>query len=135
VAQGERQPWVGAPPDADIERRAGIGAPPGGAIAGESSWDDALRLAAEYLGEGITFPWEVYLAAVLRWSVLFRPVPRPLDGRRLRPEFVEWMMGFPEGWTAGMKRRAALTALGNAVVPHVAALVGEQLLLGREASA
>ena len=34
------------------------------------------------------------------------------------------MMGFPEGWTAGMRRRPALAALGNAVVPHVAFVVG-----------
>ena len=28
------------------------------------------------------------------------------------------MMGYPEGWTAGLKRPARLKALGNAVVPQ-----------------
>jgi hypothetical protein len=31
--------------------------------------------------------------------------------------FVEWMMGFPEGWVDGLGRTAALRCLGNAVVP------------------
>jgi DNA (cytosine-5)-methyltransferase 1 len=44
--------------------------------------------------------------------------PHPVDERgRLDPTFVEWMMGFPPGWTAGMGRTQALKALGNAVVP------------------
>jgi hypothetical protein len=28
------------------------------------------------------------------------------------------MMGYPEGWTAGLTRTQALKALGNAVVPQ-----------------
>ncbi len=32
--------------------------------------------------------------------------------------FVEWMMGFPEGWVDGLTRTAALRCLGNAVVPQ-----------------
>lgn len=39
---------------------------------------------------------------------------------RLNPDFVEWMMGFPPGWTAGVSRRARLRLLGNAVQPQVA---------------
>lgn len=35
--------------------------------------------------------------------------------------FVEWMMGFPEGWVADLSREDALKALGNAVVPQQAA--------------
>lgn len=31
--------------------------------------------------------------------------------------FVEWMQMLPEGWVDGLKRTAALTALGNIVVP------------------
>jgi DNA (cytosine-5)-methyltransferase 1 len=43
----------------------------------------------------------------------------PVDDRnRLAPPFVEWMMGFPSGWTEGMTRTQALKALGNAVVPQ-----------------
>ena len=38
------------------------------------------------------------------------------------PEFVEWMMGFPAGWTDGISRTQRLKMLGNAVVPQQAAL-------------
>lgn len=38
------------------------------------------------------------------------------------PEFVEWMMGFPAGWTDGASRTQRLKMLGNAVVPQQAAL-------------
>ena len=37
------------------------------------------------------------------------------------PEFVEWMMGFPAGWTDGISRTQRLKMLGNAVVPQQAA--------------
>lgn len=37
------------------------------------------------------------------------------------------MMGLPEGWTEGLKRTQALKALGNAVVPQVAALAWDIL--------
>lgn len=48
-----------------------------------------------------------------------RPAPMPVDEKgRLAPAFVEWMMGFPEGWTDRMSRTQALKALGNAVVPQ-----------------
>jgi DNA (cytosine-5)-methyltransferase 1 len=41
-----------------------------------------------------------------------------VDGRgRLNVPFVEWMMGFPEGWVDGVPRTSALRGLGNAVVP------------------
>lgn len=45
------------------------------------------------------------------------------------PEFVEWMMGMPPGWTDGPARTHRLRMLGNAVVPHQAALA-MRLLLG-----
>src|SRR2546430_3648476 len=45
----------------------------------------------------------------------------------LNPEFVEWMMGFPPGWTEGHSRDARLRMLGNAVVPAVAALAWREL--------
>lgn len=36
------------------------------------------------------------------------------------PEFVEWMMGVPVGWTDGLARTYRLRILGNAVVPQQA---------------
>ena len=59
------------------------------------------------------------------------PAPMPVDAKgRLDPAFVEWMMGFPVGWTEGLTRTQALKALGNAVVPRQA--VGALQLIGRE---
>ena len=40
------------------------------------------------------------------------------------PEFVEWMMGFPDGWTDGVSRTQRLKMLGNAVQVQSAELVG-----------
>ncbi len=73
--------------------------------------------------------WGAYGPAVARWeSILGRVAPRPTDDRgRLMPEFVEWMMGFPTGWTDGVSRTQRLKMLGNAVVPAQAALALELL--------
>ena len=52
-------------------------------------------------------------------------------GERLSPAFVEWMMGLPEGWVAGvpgLTRNAQLKALGNGVVPQQAELALRMLL-------
>jgi len=52
---------------------------------------------------------------------------------RLSPEFVEWMMGLPEGWVTavpGLNRREALRMLGNGVVPQQAAAAVRVLLSG-----
>ena len=38
------------------------------------------------------------------------------------PNFVEWIMGFPQDWTEGVSRTQRLKMLGNAVVPQQAAL-------------
>lgn len=38
------------------------------------------------------------------------------------PEFVEWMMGFPVGWTSELSRKQRLKTLGNAVCPQQGAL-------------
>ena len=42
-------------------------------------------------------------------------------GGSLNPTWVEWLMGFPLGWTA-------LERLGNAVVPQIPELIGRALL-------
>lgn len=44
------------------------------------------------------------------------------------PEFVEWMLGFPDGWTAEEKRTDRLRMLGNAVQVQVAELAGLLLI-------
>ena len=59
-----------------------------------------------------------------------RRAPDPtLDGL-LSPNFVEWMMGYPDRWVTGTlhNRRHALHVLGNAVVPQAAAAAFTALL-------
>lgn len=72
------------------------------------------------LGRGAGVAWGQYEPAIRRWEhTLGRPAPRPTDDAgRLSPAFVEWMQGYPEGWTAELTRTQALKALGNAVVPQ-----------------
>ena len=64
--------------------------------------------------------WGQYEPAIARWEhVLGRTAPAPTDtAGRLSPRFVEWMMGYPQGWVDGLTRSQALKALGNAVVPQ-----------------
>jgi DNA (cytosine-5)-methyltransferase 1 len=75
------------------------------------------------LPESRPFDFGPYEPAIARWErVVNRSAPVPVDDRkRLNPPFVEWMMGFPEGWVDGLSRTQALKALGNAVVPQQAA--------------
>jgi len=71
-----------------------------------------------------------YAEAVARWeTILGRPAPDPTNDGRLNPAFVEWMMGYPEGWVIDTltRRTQSLHALGNAVVPQCAAQAFTQL--------
>ena len=74
--------------------------------------------------------WGKYAPAIARWAeVINRPAPGPTDDqKRLNPALVEWMMGYPEGWTEGVSRTGQLKALGNAIVPHQAAAAWGHLL-------
>lgn len=90
------------------------------------------RKSAKYSGKRTfydlvnTFPsdWEYYLEAIREWEYISgREAPDFLDGRgKLNTEFVEWMMGFPQGWVTdcGLSRTQQLKLLGNSVVPQQA---------------
>jgi DNA (cytosine-5)-methyltransferase 1 len=74
--------------------------------------------------------------------VLQRSSPSPteeLNGkRRLSPDFVEWMMGLPEGFVTDVPhvtRTAQLKMLGNGVVPQQATLALRLLLEQQEKAA
>lgn len=75
-----------------------------------------------------------YTEAVARWARLFGPPPAPtvdVKGKpRLNPDFCEWMMGYPPGWTdvPGVSRTARLKCVGNSVQPQTAAAALPQLL-------
>ena len=67
-------------------------------------------------------PWH---EAVARWASLRGDPPDPFTtGGGSNPEFAEWMMGFPIGWTEGPSRTARFRLVGNAVQPQVATRVG-----------
>ncbi|MFI6050711.1 DNA (cytosine-5-)-methyltransferase [Streptomyces violascens] len=80
--------------------------------------------------------WGGYLPAIRRWEhVTGRTAPTPTvpGARRLSAEFVEWMMGLPEGWvtaTEDLSRVAQLRLLGNSVVPQQAVHALNVLLPG-----
>ena len=78
-----------------------------------------------------------YVNAVRRWElILGRAAPLPVDDEsRLSAHFVEWMMGYPEGWVTDVltRRTQSLKALGNAVVPQCAASAYSQLVQRMEA--
>ncbi len=59
---------------------------------------------------------------IAQWGC--EPVIPRLKDERLNPDWVEWLMGFPEGWTVGGTRKQRLVALGNAVVPQIPELIG-----------
>jgi DNA (cytosine-5)-methyltransferase 1 len=82
-------------------------------------------LATATIEPRTTYRFGAYEPAIERWErILGRPAPDPTDDRGLRAEFVEWMMGLPEGWVCdlGLSRTGALKMLGNGVVPQQAAL-------------
>lgn len=90
--------------------------------------------------EGVEFPrerWGPYAEAIEEWRIVVgRAAPCPHDGKRLSPEFVEWMMGLPEGGVTGplpthvgkLSRTHKLKMLGNGVVPQQAAYAISDLL-------
>lgn len=71
--------------------------------------------------------WGRFALTIARWEhVIGRPAPAPAllnipTGPRPAPEFVEWLMGLPQGWATGYDRgltpNQQLTALGNGVLP------------------
>jgi DNA (cytosine-5)-methyltransferase 1 len=78
------------------------------------------------------YRWAEYGQAIARWeAILGRRAPAPTDDRgRLSPLFVEWLMGWPQGWMSlpGLSRSNRLKILGNGVVPQQAAAAFRQLL-------
>lgn len=72
--------------------------------------------------------WGEYEPAVRRWEGVLRKAPSPVQPNRngnprLTTDFVEWMMGLPEGHVTGVPKVARsnqLKILGNGVVPQQA---------------
>lgn len=90
--------------------------------------------------------WGDSAPAILTWAILAGHAPPPIVGDHedkalhprfpntraaTNPEFIEWMMGLPEGWVTrvpGLTRNQQLKALGNGVVPAQAAYALQHLL-------
>ena len=68
--------------------------------------------------------WGEWQPAIDLWAVTIgRPPPvriRHGDTRSISADLVEWMMGFPKGWTSGASNRQRIRLLGQAVVPQQA---------------
>ena len=78
------------------------------------------QLADSYFGD--------YTEAIRRWENYFGYAPNPRDDKgRLSPYFVEWMLGFPQGWTEGVSKTQRLKMLGNSVQVQCAEVVGNLL--------
>jgi DNA (cytosine-5)-methyltransferase 1 len=76
-----------------------------------------------------TTEWGKYASAIERWqNATGQAPPSPVADGKLSPAFVEWMMGYPEGWIADLPRTTALKALGNAILPLQAATAWAHLL-------
>ena len=59
-----------------------------------------------------------------QWKVEPESIPR-LKDNSLNPDWVEWLMGFPTGWTENISRKQRLIALGNSVVPLIPEFLGQ----------
>ncbi len=115
----------GAPPatDADGERQQEQPAEP-------LSTPPQLSRPSGPHGDAGGFDFGPYEPAIRRAEAATgTPVPAPLDGNALRPEFAAWCMGFPPPWTTGLglSRNQQLRMIGNAVAPPQAALALELL--------
>ncbi len=115
----------GAPPatDADGERQQEQPAEP-------LSTPPQLSRPSGPHGDAGGFDFGPYEPAIRRAEAATgTPVPAPLDGNALRPEFAAWCMGFPPPWTTGLglSRNQQLKMIGNAVAPPQAALALELL--------
>lgn len=100
-------------------------------IAGEGLQRQRDGRAADDDGQ-TAVEWGPYRPAIERWErVMGRRAPVPADRHgRLTPEFDEWHMGLPAGWTdmPGVTRKDRLRCIGNTVVPQQAIAALSSLL-------
>lgn len=106
------------------EKELGIvGSSRGGTSEPRERFGASVPCSASVTGDG--FGWGKFGVGVQRWEqVLGRTAPAPASedesGRlRILPDFLEWMLGFNEGWTAvAVDEGERLKMMGNAVCPQ-----------------
>lgn len=135
-------------PDSIRQQTCGLARRP----APKVSWDNDLYDTLAGLNRAPDIDHEMKLCwgdtapAILTWAMLTGRTPPPIvidhEDKTLHPrfpetraatnpEFIEWMMGLPEGWVTevpNLTRNQQLKALGNGVVPQAAATALQDLL-------
>lgn len=88
----------------------------------EGEWEsgEVSGLFADKIGQAIL------RNSVSRDTWKKEPVPRVIEGR-LNHEFVEWMMGYPIGWTENIARTQRIKGLGNSLVPVIPEMIAGAL--------
>lgn len=128
-------------PDSFGQQEGGLARRP----APEITWDNDLYDTLAGLNQAADIDLEMKLCwgdtapAILTWAVLTNRNPPPIvidhadkalhprfpeTRAATNPEFIEWMMGLPEGWVTGvpgLRRTQQVKALGNGVIPLQAA--------------
>tara|TARA_R110000824_G_scaffold230140_1_gene417757 strand:- start:1532 stop:2356 length:825 start_codon:yes stop_codon:yes gene_type:complete len=99
---------------------------------------DSERLQGSWEGhelgpcvEETEIAWGRYQGAIRRWErILGRSAPVPAIDWKMNPAFIEWMMGFPEGWVTdnNLSYQGMMRCMGNAVVPLQSAVAYAQLI-------
>lgn len=97
-----------------------IAYPDGERCQGERELGEVSELFADKIGQAILRD------SVSRDTWKKEPVPRIADGK-LNPEFVEWMMGYPIGWTESITRIQRIKGLGNSLVPVIPEIIADAL--------
>ena len=140
--------FILAYPDCERPQAGGLTRRP----APQITWDNDLLDTLAGLNQAADIDHEMKLCwgdsapAILTWAILTGHAPPPIAGDHedkalhprfpetraaTNPEFIEWMMGLPEGWVTGvpdLTRNQKLKALGNGVVPQQAAYALNHLL-------
>lgn len=131
--------FILAYPDSKRPQASGLTRRPAPQITWDNDLHDTLaglNNAAD-IGNEMTLRWGDSAPAILTWAMLTGHTPPPIVGDRkdyraeTTTEFIEWMMGLPEGWVTGvpgLTRNQQLKALGNGVVPQAAATALTHLL-------
>lgn len=128
-------------PDSERPQEGGLTRRP----APKITWDNDLQQTLAGLNRAPDISREMKLCwgdtapAILTWAMLTNRNPPPIvidhEDKALHPrfpetraatnpEFIEWMMGLPEGWVTGvpgLSRNQQVKALGNGVIPLQAA--------------